>query len=540
MSLYLPSYTPSYKRGYARSAAESANPGLWKGLVGCWMPSLGPTGSTLRDVSGWGNHGTLTNMDASTDWVVGEKGGALDYDGSDHVAVPYHTLLDGDEITISVWVKFNTLAPSVQYAGIVSRDDTNDAYNIVFTDSTNTLAFAIRKSAWSEIYTSAVITRKWYHLVLTHTGDTMSGYVDGQFFDSDTNATAILRKSSIIKFGQYGSDGMDCSIATISTHSRALTPNEIQQLYVDPYAIVRQRARSFVSIAAGTPLGIFRSISTSWLQSRRDPRGLPMQWLKEQSKHEPLPLDWVFSQDFNKQSPISWLSKPQSNSSLNISYLDGLSDDFQHVVGWIQDIDFSNTISTAWLNGLPINDSANIEWKSDAGLTASEIFQNINVEWTNLLASQKQVNTNWLADFTRDSQIQVGWRAAVSDMFELLPAEYLGGIKLLQSSPMSFNKQLEIGQSLPIDWFSITFNIEAFKSLPLDWLTEKTFKDKLPIDWSSPTTDIEIFKSLPIDWATDKQIHAGLPINWGFTSSPLLGGIWILDTRGTVWILGVR
>jgi len=52
---------PSYAGGYARSAGESAYPDDWKGLAGLWVPSLGATGQTLRDVSGEKNHGTLNS-----------------------------------------------------------------------------------------------------------------------------------------------------------------------------------------------------------------------------------------------------------------------------------------------------------------------------------------------------------------------------------------------------------------------------------------------------------------------------------------------
>jgi len=73
---------PSYTQGFARSAAESAYPNLWNGLVGAWIPPLGPTGLTVRDVSGWGNQGTLTDMDPATAWAKTEKGWALDFDGA--------------------------------------------------------------------------------------------------------------------------------------------------------------------------------------------------------------------------------------------------------------------------------------------------------------------------------------------------------------------------------------------------------------------------------------------------------------------------
>lgn len=60
------------------------------GLVGAWSPALsGATGSTLYDLSGRRNHGTLTNMDPATDWVIQNGYTALDFDASnDLVTAP--------------------------------------------------------------------------------------------------------------------------------------------------------------------------------------------------------------------------------------------------------------------------------------------------------------------------------------------------------------------------------------------------------------------------------------------------------------------
>ena len=80
--LLLPRHAnPSYKSGYARSSAESANPGLWDGLTGAWVPQLGQIGLVLQDMSGQGHHGAMVNMEA-TDWL--REGGVLglNYDGS--------------------------------------------------------------------------------------------------------------------------------------------------------------------------------------------------------------------------------------------------------------------------------------------------------------------------------------------------------------------------------------------------------------------------------------------------------------------------
>lgn len=54
---------------------------LKQGLVGCWIPSVSGSGLLLPDLSGRGNNGSLVGMDAS-DWVSGQYGRALDFDGS--------------------------------------------------------------------------------------------------------------------------------------------------------------------------------------------------------------------------------------------------------------------------------------------------------------------------------------------------------------------------------------------------------------------------------------------------------------------------
>jgi len=104
---------PSYQTGFARSAGESAYPQFWKGQIGAWVPELGPTGNTLRDVSGFGNHGTLQNMDPATDWVIGGNpripGYVLDYDGSDDQAAMGDVVDVGTaDITGVMWVKFTS------------------------------------------------------------------------------------------------------------------------------------------------------------------------------------------------------------------------------------------------------------------------------------------------------------------------------------------------------------------------------------------------------------------------------------------------
>jgi hypothetical protein len=96
----------SYANGFAPRDGHPLYPELWRGCVGAWAPCLGPTGITLRDWSGRANHGTLTNMDPSSDWIPGSNGYALDLDGTnDTVAFADATgILCPSTITFEMWV----------------------------------------------------------------------------------------------------------------------------------------------------------------------------------------------------------------------------------------------------------------------------------------------------------------------------------------------------------------------------------------------------------------------------------------------------
>ena len=92
----------SYSNGFAPRDGSPLYPELWRGCVGAWSPCLGPTGLTLRDWSGRANNGTLTGMDAGTDWAMSGGRYALDFDGSnDHIPL---SLTYSAEVTCSLWV----------------------------------------------------------------------------------------------------------------------------------------------------------------------------------------------------------------------------------------------------------------------------------------------------------------------------------------------------------------------------------------------------------------------------------------------------
>jgi len=84
---------------------DSDYPELWDGCVGAWAPCLGPSGLRLHDNSGRQNWGTLTNMDAATDWVVDGGRYALDFDGTDDVVTSPLRLGGLQRMSIAMWAK---------------------------------------------------------------------------------------------------------------------------------------------------------------------------------------------------------------------------------------------------------------------------------------------------------------------------------------------------------------------------------------------------------------------------------------------------
>ncbi len=277
MGLYLPSHTPSYKQGYARNAAESAAPGLWKGLVGPWAPSLGPTGLTLRDLSGFGNHGTLTNMDPVTDWVTtGQRGipWALDIDGTgdDYIAVAaspsiaLHTKLQFSfshwvfprsvgQVSGRVWAKGNHLSYMANEAG-----GTVESFVSIDRNTTDTV---------SNPNNPKLNINQWNHLVHVYNADLddrIYTYINGIKEVSGTNTagsgTIVNDSASVFVFGNRIAENrsFDGLLANYGYWNRPLVFSEIQHLHKDPMAPLTPRIRIFPAAVAVPTGGVARMI----------------------------------------------------------------------------------------------------------------------------------------------------------------------------------------------------------------------------------------------------------------------------------------
>ncbi len=205
---------------YLRTNWNSSAP---SGLIGWWKLDDG-SGTTAVDSSGYENDGTLENMSQESDWVTGQIGGALDFDGNnDYVDCGSGETLDitGD-ITIALWV----FVRSCSDPDLVTKGAYNQAYSF-YPWADWKMIFALNDNRLKA--TSALSASTWHHIAATRDGNTRKIYIGGQEDVSDTYSEAITTTGLplTITSVDWPFDGL---IDDVRLYNRALSPEEIAQL----------------------------------------------------------------------------------------------------------------------------------------------------------------------------------------------------------------------------------------------------------------------------------------------------------------------
>ena len=215
-----------------------------RGLVGYWLMNEGG-GNKIFDLSGNGNTGTFAG---DTSWVPGKYGSCLSFDGTgDYVDVGNKDSLriTGD-ITLAAWVKWSVGAT----AGIISKGGNGEtaSYSLSRT-GTPTIYFLQSENgaAWNTLIQSAALsTGVWYFVVGTNDLNIARLYIDGvqvgtdsspasSPWDNTVNVTIGAEiKPSDSSIGRYWSGQID----NVMIYNRALSADEIQHLYREPFAMV--------------------------------------------------------------------------------------------------------------------------------------------------------------------------------------------------------------------------------------------------------------------------------------------------------------
>ena len=209
---------------------------LRQGLVGAWCPSLGATGYRLLDRSGYGNHGTLTNMDAGTDWVGGLYGPNIEISGSSG-GFPFLTTQERIQIArdfgalnvigISFWI----------YRG---NSDQRTIFGVGPNGTIGRIGISVNASNLLNVYRGnavfaiiPIITSAWNHVYIFNNAVTTSFFINGKFSNTaNQNISQTAQSESYIGSGYFGS--ITGKIDDFRIYNRALTLAEISLLASEP------------------------------------------------------------------------------------------------------------------------------------------------------------------------------------------------------------------------------------------------------------------------------------------------------------------
>lgn len=172
--------------------------------IGAWIPSLDTAGNgttTLTDLVG-GNNGTLTNMDAATDWVADTDNGgvrALDFDGTNDYVTMSSVWSPPGSASWSFWLKMTEIPANFKIV-LWGSTRPNDAWNVgwgFYWTSATTIKF-FRGSYTSSGVSAAIATPSdWNHIVVTSTATDLVFYLNGSQVSTGT-VGAINASPSLI------------------------------------------------------------------------------------------------------------------------------------------------------------------------------------------------------------------------------------------------------------------------------------------------------------------------------------------------------
>lgn len=218
------------------------------GLLAYFKFEEGTGSSTITDIVG-GYTGTLTSMDAATDWVSGieEKcgsvlsdveplGKSLDFDGTnDRVATSFGLTSNTPAFSIEAWL----YPRSTNYDRIISNyiGSSSTGSDVVVVDSYDATANngkALRLLIGTNIISApnVLTTNTWNHIAAVFDNGTMSIYVNGfEVANGSANINAIVGSNLKFYFGEdnAGADNenLNGKLDEVRFWSKALTQTDI-------------------------------------------------------------------------------------------------------------------------------------------------------------------------------------------------------------------------------------------------------------------------------------------------------------------------
>ena len=222
----------TYQNGFAPRDGQPLYPSLWRGCVGAWAPCLGPTGLTLRDWSGFGNHGTLTNLTAANCWQIseGRYSASLASASTNRILCQKPVLSGTGNFTIAAFVNPLSLTGTINEFYIAGNYGVANLTGVEFYGFNGKLGCYVSSGA-TFFSTATLATGVLSHVAATRLNGTINLYINGVFDSSATRAGSIGTSLDwCIGNGPDYTAGYGGKIDSVFTCDRALSDLEIRRL----------------------------------------------------------------------------------------------------------------------------------------------------------------------------------------------------------------------------------------------------------------------------------------------------------------------
>ena len=213
---------------------HSATP---SGLVAAYSFDTG-AGSTVADLSGKGNNGTLTNVTWSS---AGRYGSAASFNGSSSlITVPDSSTLDmTGSMTLEAWVKPKTLGAT--WRTVVLKEQPSEVVYALYANSETSQPTGIAYTGGAERTSrggSQLPVAAWTHLATTWNGTSVRLYVNGTLVASYAASGAMPISTGALRIGgnKVWSEWFDGLIDEVRVYNRALSQAEVQSDLASPIA----------------------------------------------------------------------------------------------------------------------------------------------------------------------------------------------------------------------------------------------------------------------------------------------------------------
>ncbi len=204
------------------------------GLVAAYSFNAG-SGSTVRDLSGNNNTGTIANATWST---AGKYGSALSFNGSNSwVTIPASSSLNfSNGMTLEAWVKATDLGSSWR-AVMVKEQPGQLIYALYAHDGGPGPSGHVFVGGQDRFNSGSVLpTNTWIHLAATYDGTAVRLYVNGALATTLPVSGPIATSSDPLRIGgdSVWPEWFSGLIDEARVYNRALSPTEIQADMIRP------------------------------------------------------------------------------------------------------------------------------------------------------------------------------------------------------------------------------------------------------------------------------------------------------------------